>query len=338
MSDEQHRRIPVWMWVAIAVVAVSAAAWLASTARRPDPPESFRYDVAEYEKADPSLIIGSELPPIDPGVPGLNALASTKDGRIFAAGDKKLVILNLAGEAIAQYPLDATPQCLAVSPDEHIVLGMLDRVEILDADGKPKNSWPLLGEQAHITSIAADEENVYVANAGQRVVLRFDYDGALLTRIGEKNPDRDIPGLVVPSPYLDIAFDNTGALWVVNPGRHGFEHYRPNGDLVSSWYRPSMKIDGFCGCCNPTHIAFRSDGTLVTAEKGLFRVKLYSVDQKLLGLVADPKEFHRAPTGPFSPELKTPLLDIAVDADDRILVLDANENAIRVFEIKKEEG
>ena len=336
MSDEQHRYLPVWLWVAVAVAAVGVAAWLASTGRRPDPPESFRYDVAEYEKTDPSLIIASELPSIDPGVSQLRALAAAQDGRIFAAGDTTLAVLSLAGEEIARHPLETSPECLAVAPNGDIVLGMLDRVELLDTSGKPKKSWQIPGNNPHITSIATDEENVYAANAGQRVVLRFDYDGNLLARIGEEDPDRDIPGLIVPSPYFDVAFDNTGALWVVNPGRHGFEQYRPNGDLVSSWYRPSMEIDGFCGCCNPTHIAFRADGALVTAEKGLFRVKLYSVDQKLLGLVADPQAFHASPTGPFSPELKTPLLDVAVDAQDRILVVDANRNAIRVFQVKEQ--
>ena len=45
---------------------------------------------------------------------------------------------------------------------------------------------------------------VFAADSGNRVVLRYDRSGKLLGRIGEKNKDRDIPGFVIPSPYLDV--------------------------------------------------------------------------------------------------------------------------------------
>ncbi len=335
MSSENQRQIPIWVWVAVAVVAIGAAAWLASTGRRPDPPQAFRYDVSEFEKVDPALVIASELDPIELDVPGLRALATTPDGRIYAAGEDVLVVCELDGAEIARYSLAETPECLSVAPDGTIFLGMLTHVAIVEADGTPGSVWPPLDGQPHITALAADAENLYIGDAGNRVVWRFDHDGNLLNRIGERDDARDVPGLLAPSPCLDIAFDDEGAFWTVNPGRHGLEKYRPNGDLVTAWYRPSMELDGFSGCCNPRHVAFRSDGTLVTAEKGLIRVKLYSADWRLMGVVAPPQAFRAAPTGPFSPELESPIFDLAVDAHDRVLVLDANRNAIRVFAIEE---
>jgi hypothetical protein len=224
---------------------------------------------------------------------------------------------------------------MAVAADGEILLGMTDHIETLGPDGKPKAVWPSLGERAHLTSIAVDEENVYAADAGNRVVVRLSREGQLVNTIGQEDPSKDIPGFIVPSPCFDVAFDNTGALWAVNPGKHGIENYRGTGELVTAWYRPSMEAEGFSGCCNPSHIAFRSDGSLVTAEKGLARVKVYSVDQKLMGFVAPPAAFHVAPTGAFSSELKTPFADLAVDSRDRVLVLDVKMNAIRVFEEKR---
>lgn len=335
MSDENHRLMPLWIWVTIACAAVGAAVWFAVNSRRPDPPESFRYDVAPFEQVEPDRVIAIELAPISPGIPGLRALAATPDGAILVAGEKTLLVCGLDGSERARYALPATPDCVAAAPNGRILLGMADHVDVRDAMGKPEQTWAFPGERVHITSIAADESSVYVADAGNRVVLRFDYGGNLQARIGEKDAARDIPGLIVPSPYFDVAFDNAGAMWAVNPGRHGLEQYRPTGEPVSSWYRPSMEPDGFCGCCNPAHIAFRSDGTLVTAEKGLVRVKLYSVDQKLLGFIAGPAAFRETPGGPFSPELDMPLLDLAVDAQDRILVLDGRANAVRVFQVKE---
>jgi hypothetical protein len=41
------------------------------------------------------------------------------------------------------------------------------------------------------------------------------------------------------------------------------------------------------------------------------------------------------PTGAFEDELEAPVHDLAVDAADRILVLDVRKNVIRVFEEKK---
>ena len=192
-------------------------------------------------------------------------------------------------------------------------------------DGTISARWEKLDARAYITSIAVLDEDVFVADAGNRVVLRYDREGALQGRIGEKNEDVDIPGIEVPSPYLDLAINADGDLWVVNPGRLGLERYRPDGSIVTSWYRPNLRLEGFSGCCNPTHIAFDSAGRLVTAEKGLVRVKKYEVT---LGeyeeLVAGSKNFPREQS----------LRDLVVDARDRILLLDPRSDTIRIFEQK----
>jgi hypothetical protein len=201
---------------------------------------------------------------------------------------------------------------------------------VVDAEGATKSVWDDLGERSYITSIAVDEDEAYVADAGQRVVFRFDRSGQLLGRIGEADAARDILGFVVPSPYFDVAFDDEGSLWVVNPGRLGLENYRSNGDLVTSWYRSSMAVEGFCGCYNPLHIAFRKDGSLVTGEKGLARVKIYGVGGTFAGLVAGPDSFPDANV--VSRDERTPIQDLAVDARDRVLVLDPYDKAVRIFE------
>ena len=66
-----------------------------------------------------------------------------------------------------------------------------------------------------------------------------------------------------------------GLLRVVNPGMHRIEAYTPDGDLESFWGRRVDGIEGFCGCCNPANIAILPDGRIVTAEKGIPRVKVY---------------------------------------------------------------
>ena len=122
---------------------------------------------------------------------------------------------------------------------------------------------------------------------------------------------------------------------MTNPGRHGLERYRSNGDLVTSWYRPSMQVEGFCGCCNPTHIAFRADGSLVTCEKGLVRVKLYDAMWTFDALVTEPGMFTDSPDELVSYKGHTPVQDIAVDERNRILVLDSALGVVRIFEEKE---
>lgn len=336
MSRESRKRVPAWLWGGITVVVVAVVAALAISDRRPEPPVSYELDLTKYQKVDPALVVFDETGQIAPDVEHLRALGTGPDERIYVAGENGLVVYGLDGVEVARAKIDGRPDCLAVAPDGEILLGLRTHVEVLEADGTPKPAWDEIGGKAYITSIAVDSEDVYVADAGNRVVFRYDRTGKLLGRIGEKDAGRGIPGLIVPSPYFDVAFDNQGSLWVANTGRHGLENYRSNGDLMASWYRPSFSVDGFCGCCNPSHIAFRNDGTLVTAEKGLARIKLYSVDQKLIGFIADPKIFDDILEGAVLCDLETPLQDLAVDARNRVLVLDSKRNVVRIFEEKEQ--
>jgi len=331
MSSEGKSKAP-WFWGAFFVLSGVVIAVLVASDRRREVSESFRYDLAEYAQVDPALVVFKETGRITPGLKELRALAVGPGQEIYVAGESAIAVYGPGGVEQRRLTVNGTPDCLAVAPDGEILLGLRTRVEVLDAQGALEAEWADLGEKAYLTSIAADDREVYVADAGNRVVLRFDRQGALLGRIGEKDEGREIPGFVVPSPSFDVAFDPDGGLWAVNPGRHGLERYRANGDLVTSWYRPSMDVDGFCGCCNPSHIAFRSDGSLVTAEKGLARVKLYSADWTLAGLVAAPDAFQDPLAGDVSDDLETHLKDLAVDAKNRVLVLDAKEHAVRIFE------
>ena len=82
-----------------------------------------------------------------------------------------------------------------------------------------------------------------------------------------------------------------------------------------------MSVEGFCGCCNPTHFALLPDGGFVTSEKGIPRVKVYDGGGKLLSVVAGADDFNGGTTG----------LAVAVAPDNRILVLDPVRGQIRAF-------
>ena len=137
--------------------------------------------------------------------------------------------------------------CLAVDLNGDLYLGMDDHIEVYDSDGAKKAHWESLGDTALLTSIAVSNEYVFVADAGNRIVWKYDKKGNVLLKIGEKNESKDIPGCVVPSRFFDVSIDLDGFLWVVNPGRHSLENYTLDGDLRSSWGKYSMDIEKAAG-------------------------------------------------------------------------------------------
>ena len=83
-------------------------------------------------------------------------------------------------------------------------------------------------------------------------------------------------------------------------------------------------MEQFLGCCNPSDFALLSDGRIVTAEKGVPRVKVFKDDGHFQSVVATPDSFGDNRAG----------LHLAADADGRVLVLEPGTNSIRIFAAK----
>ena len=252
-----------------------------------------------------------------------SALAVAPDGIIYVAGENVVVALGPDGNKRLRFAVQGRPGCLCITRENELLAGMRRHVEVFKGDGTKLSEWADLGERAWLTSVACDGENVYVADAGNRIVWRFDRGGKLINQIGEK--------FNVPSPYFDVAVNPIGELWVVNPGMHGLENYRPEGGLASSWYRPGIEPEAFCGCCNPIHIAFMGDNSLVTVEKGIDRVKVYGPDTSLIAVVAGPAEALTKDNTTLGCNIEAASADLAVDAKNRILVLNKREKCMLVY-------
>ncbi len=329
MKEPVRRTRHPWMVGACVAAIAGAYFFLLGKSDFPEPGPNLTYDVAAYAKLDEVETRFEETGLIELELEDAEAMAVGPDGRLYVAGKDAVAVFGEDDAEVARFATTGSAKCLTVAEDGTLYLGFQKHIEVMGGDGKVLSAWPEIDPRSYITSIAVLEDNVFVADAGNRVVLRYDLEGTLLGRIGEANPDEDIPGIEVPSPYLDLAVNDEGDLWVVNPGLLGLERYRPDGSIVTSWYKPSVvKLEGFSGCCNPTHIAFSNDGKLVTSEKGLVRVKIYDVTSgEFQELVAGSKLFPREQS----------LKDLVVDAQDRILALDPRTNAIRIFEQKDDD-
>ncbi len=326
------KHLPAWLWAVLTVAVVALVVVIAATDRGNEPGPAYKLDLKPFTKVDDKDVAFRQTARFPLNLEEPSALAVAGDGTICVAGKGAVLLLDGEGRETARHAVQGTPDAMAVAPDGKLLLGMRNHVRVLDAAGATLVDWKELGDRAYITSIAANDKDVFVADAGNRVVLHYDYGGNVLNEMGQRDPKHEFDGFVVPSPYFDAAFDASGLLWIVNPGRHGLENHRPTGELVSSWYRPGMDLNGFCGCCNPTHIAFRNDGSVVTAEKGINRVKVYAPDNTLIGVVARPDDL---PATSDENDSHSPVKDLAVDKKDRILILVGSMKAILVYEPKE---
>lgn len=260
-----------------------------------------------------------ELEPVELEAERLYGIAVCAEDRIFVSADQRILVFGQAGESLGGFELEEPARCLAVGPEGLLYLGMSDHVQVYDPAGSRVATWTGLGNAALVTSIFATLEEVFVADAGNHMVLRFDLGGRLLDYI--RGDGSAGPKLIIPSPYFDLLVTAEGTLLVTNPGRHRVHSYTTQGEYLGFWGRSAPDIEAFCGCCNPTHIALTPAGSIVTSEKGIPRIKVYDSRGTFQALVAGPDDFAEGTTG----------LDLAVDSRGRVIVVDPMAGAVRIF-------
>lgn len=293
--------------------------------------KEFKYDLSQLRKIDPALIAYSERAPIQTGFKSVHTLAAGPSDLIYVAGESGVRIFNRNGAKELEFTTDSAVTCLAVASDGTLYAGMRDHVEVFDSKGARKARWEPATSKSVLTSIAVSKSDVFVADWGSLSVLRYDKDGTLVAQIGKKGDAGGAPGLIIPSPYFDVAVAPSGMLLVADTGRHRVETYSPDGALQSSWGKFAMDVEGFCGCCNPAHFALLPDGRIVTTEKGLLRIKTYGADGTFENVVAPPSVFPDQPLECQDDCRKGFALPVAADSRGRVLVLDPLAKSVRIF-------
>ena len=313
---------------AVAVLAVVGVGVYFAARHRPGGPSAREiYDLNEYRLTDPQLILYREVETLPTGLRKATCLALGPGGELYVGGDSVVRVWDAAGRQRKEVRLPGTPVCLAVAEDGTLYVGSGAEVMVLDphdSEGALRRKWSY-GPKAIVTGIALTESHAFVADAGARVVHVQPLPDGKAGKLAAAEEDAGVvidDGLIIYSPCLDVAAGEDGLVRVVDPGRHRVKLYAPGGAFLSAWKsNPSISIRGFSGCCNPARIALLPDGSVVTSEKGLPRVKVYSPDGEFVGVVAGPES--------FGPGQKAP--DIAVDGKERIVVLDRATATVRVF-------
>ncbi len=277
----------------------------------------------ESSQVPPELLTWEQVASIDTGLDEPRAIAVGPNGRVYVGGDEELRCFTADGEVQWALPVDGEPRALAVAADGSIVVGFMERVDVYDQAGQLLLTFAPDDRRTWITSVAVDDDDIFVGDAGARKVWRYDRQGNLKGTIGERDPERGIPMLYTPSPHLDVAIAGPDKVIIVNPGRHEVQyHSLPNGDLLHVWGDYDPAIDGLTGCCNPTDIALLPDGRLVASEKGMPRVKVYTEAGELQSVVVPPEAYDSDTEG----------IDLALDASGRVLALDPLKGVVTIHE------
>lgn len=333
-----------WYVVAAAVVlvvAVIAVVAVRDISRGSGLSELYRYQSAGLGDVPDELIGYAELDrSFDTGFERVADFDLCDDGYIYVAGDRSVAVFDVGGHVQKRISTDAESTAVKVY-EGMVYVGLGDHVVIYDDAGQVLQSWDAASERSLITSIEVYRDNVFVADSGQRVVLRYDGQGNFMNYIGRADEDRNVPGIVLPTrPCLAVAMADDGLLRVNNSGRHRIEAYTFDGDLEWWWGRASAAIEGFCGCCNPSHFTVFDGDRYVTAEKSLIRIKVYDGDGNLESVVAGAdvlmpgalERFGQRTVEPGADEFK-----VAVDDSGLIYVLDPVGRRVRFFERVEDE-
>jgi len=289
--------------------------------KKPENPYEFQTD--DYRDVEPELIKYKETKQIKVKAEKPKGI-EWSNNKIYLIADKFLQVIEETGMQVLKTKLPDDPFCITVSPQSEILIGFKNYFSIFSGQGEILKTSSVDDLRSIFTSIAIFDSLIYIADAGRRRVLYFDLNAQLNGEFRGDSGLRAYHGFVIPSPFFDLDFNEKGELWVVNSGMHTLQHYSPNGTLLNSWKKASIKIDGFSGCCNPAHYAFSPNGNFITGEKGMVRIKEYNSAGELVAVVAAPEKFkeHGKAT------------DLTVDDEGNVIALDFDKKQIRVFEKK----
>jgi len=281
----------------------------------------YALEVDQYREVDQELISHKETRNFSLGLLIASDMSLHKNV-LYISGNSTLVVLPLDGTQATMHEISPRATCLEVD-EGHIFVGFGTYVAKYSHDGELLQEWADLGERAVITNLAIKEDQVYVADAGNRRIVIFDREGVQTGEFEGKAESEAGHGFIVPSANFDLAVNSYGELWVVNPGKHALENYSDDGRMRGFWENISFEIDGFLGCCNPARITTLEDGSFVTSEKGLVRIKIHDQSGKLLSVVAGPDLFK-------GEDGKAP--EVCADENNVIYALDFDKDMVRVFE------
>ncbi len=280
----------------------------------------YNYNLENLKKTDTAQICYKLINTIQSKTDSIQAITLSIKNEIIVAGNKKVQMFEKNGKKIKEFLIENSATAITIDETNQILITSKKNINIYNFDGKKINNFQKFNNKTYLTSILSENEIIYVADAGNKIIYKIDYKGNIINEIGKKS--QKFKGFIIPSPYFDILKGREGQLWAVNTGRHELIAFNSEGEVFSSWKKTSMGVEGFSGCCNPSHVAMLSNGDFVTSEKGLERIKIHSPNGDFKCFVATSQNFEKGTKG----------IDLAIDSENRIYAIDTKKQKILIFE------
>lgn len=244
----------------------------------------------------------------------LTSVAVTEDDKVICAGESFIARYNARLSLDWEKSLEETVWALKTFGDT-IYAATREKIWLFNQSGKLLDEWGPYDDEAIITSITANKGYVAFADAGNQLVYVVNKNGALKSIVG--HPGKQF---IIPSAYFDVHLTMDDTLVIANTGKRNIEFRNIDGELFRAIGEEGDEFEEFCGCCNPAHFALTPAGNIVTAEKGINRIKVIKPNGELVEPVAQPVHF-----GPPVP------LDISVSKGGLIYAANPKDSIIYIF-------
>lgn len=202
-------------------------------------------------------------------------------GSIYIAMPNSISVYGMSGELQTTFPTRSDLRDLTVY-DNLIYALFSTRVEVYNRRGDTIREWDACGENSDYCSFVVCPEGVFVTDAANKNICKYNLDGTLACFI--QSPK----GFIVPSYCFGITYSD-GVIYCSNPGRHQVESYTTDGNFIASFGKSGTEAGAFSGCCNPVFLIPSNHGELLTSEKGIPRISCYRTDGKFRSVLLDSK-------------------------------------------------
>jgi len=247
---------------------------------------------------------------------------------VYVCGDNQVKVFDSTGKEIASWTAPSKMLCLTVDKDGFAYGAAADKIFKFSNDMKGTvvtsfgTAGKNYGQLASPSGIACNGNSILVTDAANSCIHRYGKDGKFIEDIGRTAVAKR-GSFATCCGILDAAVGKDGKIYVANLGAHRVEVYQ-NGRMISNFGKAGNTPNDFCGCCNPTNMAIAANGEIITTEKTIPRIKIFSRDGKKMLALIGADNFNKDCYNMY----------VAVDSKYRVYAVDNGSNCVRIFEAK----
>jgi hypothetical protein len=162
----------------------------------------YEYKLDKLKQVDTNLLCYKEVQTIEISDRKIYGLAIDNDDITYVSAEGKVLAFRSNGDSLLSFVVSGRPNCITAPEDGNLYLSFKDHIEIWSKKGELISKWGTINSAAYITSIAVDENSVFLADAGNKIVHHYDKNGKLINQIGKRNKEKDILGFFYPKPVF----------------------------------------------------------------------------------------------------------------------------------------